>query len=308
MKVAALDLGSNTFLLLIAEVEKSKVTQIYCEECQVTRLGQGVDETREFHQEALERAKNCLCYYGGLIKQHQPEKVMAVATSAVRDVKNHDEFFAIASANSIPVKVISGDMEARMTFMGALSDLVSDQNYWVIDVGGGSTEIIFGSKNHLQGQSLDLGCVRLTEQFITAHPISSEELSRMREFTCQQLKVLNQEASPGQGPIVAVAGTPTTLAAVLLEVPMGAEKIHGFEINLDTLKIWIKRLAGMTVEERAQLPGMEPLRADVIVAGLVILSEATQHLGGKSVLVSTRGVRYGLALEMENEDSRLLVD
>lgn len=306
MKVAALDLGSNTSLLLIAEVEAGKITQVYHDECRLTRLGQGVDEKREFHPEALARAEECLRHYGEVIGKHKPERVMAVATSAARDVKNREDLFTIAAKYSIPLKVISGDMEASVTFKGALSNLVSSQECRVIDVGGGSTEIICGTgEGRLVGQSLDLGCVRLTEQFISQQPIAENEIFQMRESVQAQLGSLKPEIKSSKGPLVAVAGTPTTLAAVILGVEFDAEKIHGFEISLEALEQWLTQLAAMTLAERSKLPGMEPLRADVIVTGLVILGEVTRYLGGSSFLVSTRGVRYGLAQELANENSSL---
>lgn len=198
MKVAALDLGSNTFLLLIAEVENGKIVRVYHDECQVTRLAQGVDASREFHSEALARAKKCLDDYGKTIRQHRPARLLAVATSAARDAKNKDEFFNIAHEAGIPVKVISGVLEARLTFRGAVDDLVADRRCRVVDIGGGSTEYIVGGGEHQPiGQSLDMGCVRLTEKFISTHPVPEEELGNMRAAIRGQLDGLSEGIKRG---------------------------------------------------------------------------------------------------------------
>ncbi|MCB0384932.1 MAG: amidohydrolase family protein, partial [Bdellovibrionales bacterium] len=246
MKIAALDLGSNTFLLLLAEVESGKITRIHHDECQVTRLAQAVDVNRAFHPDALVRAERCLKEYGAKIRQFQPDRVLAVATSAARDAQNKDEFFRIANEAGIPVKVITGDLEAKMTFRGAIDDLVPDGRCRVIDIGGGSTEYIAGqSGGKIHGQSLDMGCVRLTERFVTGHPVKPLEVEKMRLAVGQHLEGLDPAIKQGAGPLVAVAGTPTTLAAVVLGIEFDSEQIHGFRLSKAVVDGWLVKLAGM---------------------------------------------------------------
>lgn len=308
MKVAALDLGSNTFLLLIAEIEGRRVTKVYHDECRVTRLAHGVDRNRMFHPDALARAQKCLTDYAQTIQNQRPEKVLAVATSAARDVRNQGELIGMLAALGIPVQIIPGHLEAKITYHGAVNDLVPDGKCRVIDIGGGSTEFIVGQgKGQLFGQSLDVGSVRMTEQMVTAHPISASELHALRLAVRSKLAELDPRVASGQGPLIAVAGTPTTLAAVILGVPFEAEKIHGYRMSADAVERWLQKMGAMTVEERARLPGMEPLRADVIVTGLVILAESMRHLGATELIVSTRGVRFGVAMELANENSELFV-
>lgn len=303
MRIAALDLGSNTFLLLIAEVENHQVVKIIRDECRVIRLGEAVDKTRIFSPAALHRAQNCLQEFSETISELKVDRIQAVATSAARDVKNQSELLAIGSRYGINISIITGEEEARLSFLGGVSGLDFSEDVRVIDVGGGSTEFIFWNGQKIQSAySLDIGSVRLTERFISRHPVSQSELQNLEWFVQSQLKRLPAKISGASGPLIAVAGTPTTLVSVILgEEEFDGDKIHGFRLSLAVMKEWYVQLARMTVDERAALNGMEPLRADVIVAGVAILIEALEYLGLKELTVSVRGVRYGLALEGANE-------
>lgn len=299
MKVAALDLGSNTSLLLIAEVNGGVITSVYHDETRVTKMGQGVHANRCLHPDALARLDACFADYAQEIKKHHCEKVVAVATSAARDVKNGDELLKLGQKYGIPIHIISGDQEAQLTFRGALCDRSGTKGIAVIDVGGGSTEIISDHGGRPKGTSVDVGSVRLTELFVTQHPTPESELAQVIEYA---------KAAFARAPlpkekfmeVVAVAGTPTTLAAVEQNQDFDEEIVHGFKLKLTTIERWIDKMKAMTVDQREQLPGMQPKRADVIVTGSIILAEAMRALGQTEATVSTRGVRYGVALAWQD--------
>lgn len=301
MKVAALDLGTNTFLLLVADVEGGKVTHVYRDEIRVTRLGQEVHKNRKFHPEALKRAEECFKQYAEIIEQERPEKIIAMATSAARDVSNGHEFFELGNKYGIPIEIIPGSREAEITFRGSTYDEVDPTGLAVIDVGGGSTEVIGQIKpGEITGASVDVGSVRLTELFVKSHPVSEEDLHALQEYVSQKFSEAAKHFPIKKvKDILAVAGTPTTLAAVMQGKPYAKEVVHGYRIYLSDMYHWLKKLAAMTVAERQALPGMDPKRADVIVAGLVILISATELLGLDSIKVSDRGVRFGVALLCE---------
>lgn len=294
MRVAALDLGSNTSLLLIAEVKDGALREVIVDETTITKLGQGVHANRKFHPDALERMRVCLGRYSKLIQQHNCEKVVAVATSAARDVSNGQELIDMAKNLGIPVHIIEGRREAELTFKGAVSDRGDHRGIAVIDVGGGSTEIIFNQKE-IKGQSIDVGSVRLTEMFVSGHPVSADEIQKISAYVAAQFAKANFDLS-GVKEVIAVAGTPTTLAAVDQRRDFEENLVNGYRLSTKTIEAWIEKMAQMSVEEREKLPGMQPKRADVIVTGSLILLGAIKALKQTEVTVSTRGVRYGVAL------------
>ena len=298
MKVAALDLGSNTFLLLVCEVEKGQITKVYQDEIQVTKLGQGVHANKKFHPEALLRAEQCLKEFAEIIKSENPQRVLAMATSAARDVSNGNELFKIGEKYGIPIRIIPGQLEAKITFEGATYDMPDKTGVAIIDVGGGSTELIaLNNEGFPQGVSVNVGSVRLTEMFVTDHPVKQTEVAQMLNYATQEFAKIKKELPKIKlKKSVGVAGTPTTLAAVIQEIPYSDNSVHGYEITNDEILNWLNKMAAMGLNERKLLPGMDPLRADVMVAGMCILFCANQILGQKSLFVSTRGVRNGVAL------------
>lgn len=300
VKVAALDLGSNTFLCLVAEVSKNKIKEIYSDTVEIVRLGQGLEQTKMFHPEALKRAEICLQKFSQVIKEHKPEKVLAMATSAARDALNKDELFALAQKFNIPLEIIAGEKEAAITYQGAVSGFkIQNKNLMVVDIGGGSTEFIFGRDQELvRGESANIGCVRLTEKFITAQPTSNSEILKITEHIdvyVQKAKLSMPEAFlPDQ--IIAVAGTPTSLAAAELGC-FNVSKIDGYILSEQSLELWFDKLKSATVEEKINM-GIPAGRADVILIGVIILLRTLNIFGLKQIIVSTRGVRYGIALEL----------
>lgn len=303
MRVAALDLGTNTFLLLIADVVDGRIDKVIHDEVRVIRLGQGVHENRKFHPDALKRAEDCFRDYSEVIKKHNVDRVLACATSAARDVSNRQDLIDAGARHGIPVQVISGEQEADFTFWGTIRDELNEPVV-IIDVGGGSTEFILGDKSGLVARkSVDIGAVRLTEMFVSEHPVPSDELAKMTGYIQDKLKEIRAVFPPDLASrLIAVAGTPTTLAAIDLESPFDPEKIDGYNLPLNRIRHWVQRLAALTVPERQALAGMEPKRADVIVAGSLILMLSCQCFNARDIEVSIRGLRYGLARFLSKQE------
>jgi exopolyphosphatase/guanosine-5'-triphosphate,3'-diphosphate pyrophosphatase len=299
MKVAALDLGTNTFLCLIAEGDKNGISKVHKDLVEVVRLGQEVDKTGELHPEALERARKCLTAFKAEIDKHHVDKILAMATSAARDARNGQDLFDIGKDLGIPIEVIPGEDEARISFQGATGGVLDEKNTnLVIDVGGGSTEFIVGHGNQIYfGESLNIGAVRLTERYISNQPISQAEQESLKKYVKEQVQAILpqiQKNNPTQ--ILAVAGTPTSIVAV--EVGgFDEKKVDGYFLTKERLKYWVDTFAQTSVEEKRtkfQLGG----RADIIFAGASILLEVVESLNMDGIRVSTKGVRYGVALEM----------
>jgi len=309
LKVAALDLGSNTFLCLIAEVENQQITKVYSDQVEVVRLGQGLGQSKKFHPDALARAEQCLSRFSKIIAEHKPEKILAMATAAARDADNKEDLFKIGEKFNIPIEIIPGEKEASITYQGGTSGLPpSEKNIMVIDIGGGSTEFIFGKgRNLLQGESFNIGVVKLSEKFISQQPTPSDQIENATDFIDEHLDkaLMVQPAEFQVDEILAVAGTPTALAAAQIGefIP---EKVDGFSLTQKDLESWRQKLIPATVEEKQKM-GIPQGRADVILIGVLILLQTLKKFKKEKLTVSTRGVRYGVALEMDrryNSSSR----
>jgi exopolyphosphatase/guanosine-5'-triphosphate,3'-diphosphate pyrophosphatase len=300
VKVAAIDIGTNSVLLLIAE-RRGTALEARVERASVTRLGQGVDSTRELNPEASQRTLACLRGYAELIAEHGVARTAAVGTSALRDARGGADFLdAAEQLLGVRPRVISGEDEARLTFAGALIGLPISGEATVFDVGGGSTEIVqgfTGSGHSLQhAQSLNIGTVRLTERYIHTDPPSALEIGALRAFI--QAELARAPRPTIRGPLVGVAGTVTQLAALQMKLPhYEAARVHGSGLTQTEVLAQFAHLSALSAAERRLLPGMEPARADVIVAGALLVSEILSWLEQSLVIVSDRGVRWGLAAE-----------
>lgn len=299
MKVAALDLGTNTFLCLIAEGTKAGISHVHKDLAQVVRLGQEVDKTGEFHPDALRRARACLVDFKKEIEEQGVDRVLAVATSAARDARNGMELFKMGHDLDIPIEIIAGQDEARITFQGATVGLADQtKTSLVIDVGGGSTEFILGQGERiLFGESLNVGGVRLTERFISEQPVPEGDRRALNKFIGEQIAAILPSLSHEKiDQIIAVAGTPTSLAAI--EVGgFDAHKVDGFFLTKERLAFWVQEFASTTVDEKKSKYQLGA-RADIIYAGASILLSAIEALDLPGMIVSIKGVRYGVALEL----------
>ncbi len=299
MKVAALDLGSNTFLCLICEVKDHQIIKIISDETEIVRLGQGLNHSKVFHPDALVRAKVALERFKKTIEFFKPEKILAMATSAARDAKNGNELFNICNDLDIPLEIISGNQEAHVTYIGSVSGLpLNSVKRLVVDIGGGSTEFIAGyGQTVVNGLSQNIGCVRLTEKYFKESIHTNEEISACRDEIRQILFETRKVLADSIDEIIAVAGTPTALVAAELN-GFDSKKIDGFIFTSEKLEQWFDRLKYATLEEKIA-SGIPAGRADVILVGIIILIETLHFFELKQMIVSTRGVRYGIALQLE---------
>tara|TARA_B100000749_G_scaffold122825_1_gene93812 strand:- start:52099 stop:53004 length:906 start_codon:yes stop_codon:yes gene_type:complete len=296
VRVAALDLGSNSFLLTIVEFNGEKI-QVLHDEGVVTRLGQEVGKTKKLHPEALARAEDCFREFSQKIKKFNVDRTVATATSAARDATNGSLFIDLGKKYDIPIEIITGQREAELTYGGGLHDLGPLDHPMIIDVGGGSTEFMSVMDGQLLGMSLDIGSVRLSERHISGHPVPSKELQAVKDNIEIELRRLPEELKIENVSLVAVAGTPTTLMNIINAREFDWELTHGKGVELSEAKLWLDKLADMSTKERLQLPGMQAGREDVIVAGLQILVSSMEFFNCSNLTVSCAGVRYGLVQE-----------
>jgi exopolyphosphatase/guanosine-5'-triphosphate,3'-diphosphate pyrophosphatase len=302
MRVAAIDIGTNSVLLLIAETQADGRLSPIAERATITRLGEGVDRTRVLSEAARARTLACLGEYARELNALAPARVAVVGTSAMRDARGGADFAEDAERLlGVRPVVVSGNREAELTFRGALSGLELEGAVAVVDVGGGSTEIVSGSAatsppSIERAKSLDIGSVRLFERHVRSDPPSPAELEALRRAVDSVLA--GAPAIAAEAALVGVAGTVTTLAAIAASVdPYDAARIHGARLTLEAIQSVADRLARATLAERKRLPGLDPRRADVIVAGAVIVERVLSWSRKAELVVSDRGVRWGLAEE-----------
>ncbi len=296
MRVAAIDIGTNSFLCLIADVEGGRIKKVHHDLTRLVRLGERVHETRTLQKSALERADKCFSEFKRLIEENNVERTLAIATSAARDVSNGQELIELGRKYNIPIKIITGDEEAETTYRGMTFDRANSAAVVGVDVGGGSTEIIRkNAQGRTEGQSVDLGCVRLTEMFVKANPIASDDLLKMRQYALEKMKAYKIRSAKE---VVAVAGTPVALVCVEKGIDFDADLVHNSFLSLGTIKKWIATLSKLSVEDRLKIKGLDRGRADVIVAGAILLEMIAEMLGIDGYSVSAYGARYGLAIQM----------
>ena len=293
MRVAAIDLGSNSFLCLIAEKDsQGKIKEIY-DTIEFVKLGEGVHKNKAFSEGALERAEKAFQKFAQKIKEYKVDKIGSVATSAARDVTNKDRFFDLGKKYGIPIEIISGENEGDYTYLGVKSGRANG-DFSVLDIGGGSTEIAYKSNETLIAKSFNVGCVRLTELFLKSNPEKPNEIEEFRNYLKEKMPSMDF----GGLEMVAVAGTPTTLASLHLQKDFDPNLIDNFVLTKQHVKDLISKFNMLTIEERKKLKGIDAPRADVIMAGALILEHVMNICQIPSVTVSCRGVRYGLAYKM----------
>jgi len=311
MRVATIDIGTNTTLLLIAERDASGAIRAVREEATITRLGEGVDKTRKLAPQAIERTTACLAQYATIVRDLGVSRVAVVGTSAMRDAGGGEEIRArVRELFDVEARTISGEEEARVTFAGALSGMQHPSGAAVVfDIGGGSTEIVIGDVDD-RGRaievraehSFDVGSVRLTERHVRSDPPTSAEIAAMRSAALDAFAsqpALLTEARAVSSPPVGIAGTVTTIAAVSLGLsPYDGTRVHGHTMPRTEVEAVVARLASLPLADRQAVPGLEPKRADVIIAGGLVVLAVLDALGASEVRVSDRGVRWGLAEQL----------
>jgi exopolyphosphatase / guanosine-5'-triphosphate,3'-diphosphate pyrophosphatase len=304
VRVAVVDIGTNSTRLLIADVDPATGSvEELLRRSEVTRLGAGVDAAGRLSAEAVERVFARLAEYRAAIDEHDCEADMAVLTSAVRDAANGGEFAArVREQYGLDARVLSGDEEAQLTFLGAMSGrALSSEPTVVIDIGGGSTEFIVG-RDHSAGfhVSLPIGVVRMSERHIHTDPPEPTELQELG--TDVRVTLLAGLPPQERAPVsegIAVAGTATSAAAIDQELdPYDPKRVHGYRLQLATVELLIARLADMDEEERRRVVGLNPDRAPTIVAGMIVLGEAMSAFELEQVEVSEHDILYGGALRL----------
>ena len=302
-RVAAVDVGTNSVRLLVAE-RRGEALEPVERLMTITRLGAGVDATGHLDDAALERTLSCLGTYAQRWGELGADRVRISATSAVRDATDRDRFFnGVRQRTGVAAEVLSGEQEARAAFRGATADVAGRAPFLVLDIGGGSTEFILGTAGPEAMTSRQLGCVRLTERAIATDPPSSEDLSAAAAVIDAELAAVEQVVPCRTArTLVAVAGTATTVAALHLGLPeYQADAIHGTRVPAAEVARIADELAGLTSPQRAALGPMAAGREDVIVAGAMILRRVVERFGFSDVLVSEADILDGLALELAEQ-------
>ncbi len=294
-RVAAIDLGTNSTRLLVADVSGGALGEVE-RLLRITRLGDRVDAERRLTDEGMQRVHDVLDLYTSRAGHLGAERVLAVATSAVRDATNGDRFLDdVRRRHGIECRLLSGDEEAALTYRGVTSARPADPGTLICDIGGGSTELVLGDAAGVSAQvSLELGCVRMSERFVTADPPTPEQVTDLRAAAAALLPpgITGRARS-----LIGVAGTVTTLATIDLglerEVP---ERIDAHRLTADTVERLLARLAAITLDERRGIRGLMPERAPTIVAGAAILAEVLRACGLSELSVSERDILHGAAL------------
>ncbi|WP_108637382.1 Ppx/GppA phosphatase family protein [Mycobacterium terramassiliense] len=309
-RLAAIDCGTNSIRLLIADADDGRLSDVH-RETRIVRLGQGVDATGEFAPDAIARTRAALADYASLLTEHGVERVRMVATSAARDVANRDVFFAMtaevlgAVLPGAVAEVITGAEEAELSFRGAVGELDgAAAPFVVVDLGGGSTEIVVGGDAVVASYSADIGCVRLTERCLHSDPPTPREVEAARGVVRERL-----DAALGVVPVegartwVGLAGTMTTLSALAHNMATyDPASIHLSRVSGGDLLAVCERLIGMTRSERAALPPMHEGRADVIGGGAIVVEELARELRARAgideLIVSEHDILDGIVLSI----------
>jgi exopolyphosphatase / guanosine-5'-triphosphate,3'-diphosphate pyrophosphatase len=306
--LAALDCGTNSTRLLIVGAGGETIDR----QMRVTRLGQGVDTNRKLSGDAIERTLAVLRDYRVRMDASGVVHARMAATSAARDAANASEFLSAAEdVTGVEPELLSGDEEGRLSFRGATADLPAPADgsvagtELVVDIGGGSTELVVGTPGDWDGVdvlSLDIGCVRITERFLSSDPPTPAEVEAAREAVRTELKTAKDRFGPGLGPgerIIGLAGTVSTLGSLSIGLSgYDRERVHHTVLTNADAENWLSRLASETTAVRAKLPGMEPGRADVIVGGALILSEVMSTFARDRCLVSEADILDGMVASL----------
>jgi len=300
-RIAVVDIGTNSTRLLVADIRDGSVEELE-RRTNVTRLGDGVDSSGELAADAIQRVFNTVAAYREAIDRLGIDRVVAVATSAVRDAANGERFRAeLRERFAIEAETISGDEEARLTFLGATAARPGRDPMLVIDIGGGSTEFVIGTPGSTPGfhVSTALGSVRQTERHLADDPPTDgqlAELSQAVQATIEESVPAELRAQVPAG--LAVAGTATSLAAIAQELdPYDPDRVHGYSLELTACERMLAMLAALPVAQRREVTGLHPDRAPTIVAGVAILIVAMRAFGLATIEVSEADILHGAAID-----------
>lgn len=307
-RVAAVDCGTNSIRLLVADTEAATGELVELDRrMTIVRLGQGVDRTGRLAPEALERTFAACREYAAIIKEHGAERLRFVATSASRDAENRDDFVrGVLDILGVEPEVISGDLEAEFSFAGATRELLGRDDlprpFLVVDIGGGSTEFVVGDDQVRGARSVDIGCVRMTERHLVRDgavidPPGPERISAIRADIEAALDLAERHVPLGEArTLVGLAGSVTTLSAIAQNLPeYDSQAIHHSRISHDQVREITEWLLRSTHAERAAVPSIHPGRVDVIAAGALVLLSIMERIGAEEVVVSEHDILDGIA-------------
>jgi exopolyphosphatase / guanosine-5'-triphosphate,3'-diphosphate pyrophosphatase len=298
-RVAAIDLGTNSTRLLVADLQDGRLDEVE-RRLTITGLGEGVDKRRRLLPLPIARVRNCLVEYRRAVERHGAERTLVVATSGVRDADNGEAFLGeIEWSYGFTTRLLSGEEEALLALRGVTAGRLLEPGTLLVDVGGGSTELAAGDAEAVSFHaSLDLGCVRMTERFLRSDPPAPTELADCAAAARSLLaERVPDDVRSSVRAAIGVAGTVTTLAALDLGLPeYDPAHIHGHRIPADSIELQLHRLAALPLAERQQVPGLEPARAPVIVAGAAIVDEVLAHFRLGEIEASEHDLLHGAAL------------
>jgi len=296
MNYASIDIGTNTVLLMIAEI-KDGIEEIY-DTAVITRLGEGLKQTGVLSAKAMERTLNALRHYKAITEKSQVKEVFCIGTAALREARNSDMFLEFARKKlSFDIRVISEREEAFYTYLSVHQNLSDEaEDVIIIDIGGGSTEIICGNREKfIDFISLPVGSVKLTEMFIKHDPPLDNEISSLRDFIQSILKLpfnINVQS------VVGTAGTVTTIGSISKGLRVWDKKqIHGLRLTSKRIDEIAQLFLAKTISERSTLPGMEKGREDIIPQGIVLLQEIMRYFNAEGLIIDANGVRHGVLCE-----------
>ena len=298
MRVAAIDCGTNSIRLLIADIDGSNFREIY-RTMEIVRLGQGVDQNKAFHPDAIARTLAAVDLFAQEISKRGVEQIRFCATSATRDASNRELFIdGVKERLGIEPEVISGDEEARLSFIGATKEFAaSDAPFLVVDIGGGSTEFVYGNSEVEFAKSVNIGCVRMTERNIHSDPPKAEEIENARRDIQEAIAVAALTVPITQAKtLIAVAGTATSVAASALDLAKyDRHLIHLARVSAQQTHHVAITFAAMNAEQRSNIGFLHPGRADVFAAGSLVLSEIMKATGAKEFVASEADILDGIA-------------
>jgi exopolyphosphatase/guanosine-5'-triphosphate,3'-diphosphate pyrophosphatase len=301
MRVAAIDCGTNSIRLLIADIDGNNFREVV-RDMEIVRLGQGVDETGQFHPDAIARTLAAVDKFAAEIAKRGVEKIRFCATSASRDATNRHLFVdGVRERLGIELEVISGDEEAALSFAGAIKDLdPSNGPFLVVDIGGGSTEFVFGTSTVEAARSVNIGCVRMTERHFASDPATPEQIEAARsDIQAAIAQAAAVVPITTANTLVAVAGTATTVAAAALDLPeYDRYAIHLSRISAQQTHDAATMFATSSREQRLALGYMHPGRVDVIAAGSLVLSEIMKATGASEFVASESDILDGMAFSL----------
>ncbi|HHW58291.1 MAG TPA: Ppx/GppA family phosphatase [Clostridia bacterium] len=283
MKVCAIDIGTNSIRYLLCDVNDGNIQKIQ-KEVEITRLGEGISKTGKLNSNAVQRSIEVIERFVRKAQEEGAEFIYSFATSAIRDAKNKEVFIDHLSRLGLDLDILDGETESFFGYIGAVKG-ANKENVLVLDIGGGSTELAYKGREFVK-ESFDIGAVKLTEQFIKADPPTPEEYDEIRLHIIDIL-VNSIEKYKEIKNVVGIGGTITSLAAVSQQLEVySQEKVHGYELKKEEIKRILDKFMSVTLEERKNIPGLQPQRADIIIAGTTILLTILEMLNQKEITVS----------------------